>query len=60
MTRLFPGGAVVGNDFRLEFTRTSSGGGRLFEIDAILGVVPEPSQSLLGLLGGAMLLRRRR
>ncbi len=59
LTRLFAGGAVVGDDFRIEFTRTTNGA-RIFEIDAILGVVPEPSTTLLGLLGGAMLLRRRR
>ena len=59
LSRLFADGAVVGDDFRIEFTRTTNGP-RIFEIDAILGVVPEPSSALLGLLGGAMLLRRRR
>ncbi len=59
LTRLFAGGAVVGDDFRIEFTRTTNGA-RIFEIDAILGVVPEPSSTLLAVLGGAMLLRRRR
>jgi len=60
LTRLFAGGAVAGDDFRIEFTRATAGGARIFELDAILGVVPEPSSALLGMLGSAMLLRRRR
>ncbi len=60
VTRLFAGGAVVGDDFRIEFTRTTTGGARLLEIDAILGVVPEPSSMMLGLVGGLVLFRRRR
>ncbi len=62
VTRLFPGGAVVGDDFRIEFTRTTSGGARIFEIDGILGVVPvpEPSSALLGIAGLVAVLRRRR
>ena len=59
VSRLFAGGAVVGDDFRIEFTRTTDAGGRLFELDAITGV-PEPSSALLGMLGGVMLARRRR
>ena len=59
--RLFSGGPVTGNDFRIEFTRTTAGGGRIFEIDAILGVpVPEPASGALVLAGAALALRRRR
>lgn len=39
VTRLLADGAVVGDDFRIEFTRTTSAGGRIFEIDAITGVL---------------------
>ncbi|MDB6154486.1 MAG: hypothetical protein JWL90_2939 [Chthoniobacteraceae bacterium] len=39
VTRIFPDGAVVGDDFRIEFTRTNSTGPRIFEIDAITGVL---------------------
>ena len=39
VTRLFADGAMVGDDFRIEFTRTTSTGGRIFEIDAITGVL---------------------
>ena len=34
-TRQLPDGAVTGDDFRIEFTRTSSAGGRIFDVDAI-------------------------
>ncbi len=37
VTRLFADGAVTGDDFRIEFTRTTSSGGRIFDIDAITG-----------------------
>ncbi len=60
VSRLFPGGTVTGDDFRIEFTRTTSAGGRVFEIDAITGVIPEPSCLLLVFLTGAFSLRRRR
>lgn len=61
VTRLFAGGPVTGDDFRIEFTRTTAAGGRIFEIDAILGVpVPEPSTAALGLAAVALTLRRRR
>lgn len=59
ITRLFAGGAVTGDDFRLEFTRTTSAGGRVFEVDAITGV-PEPSSAALLVLSGTLLARRRR
>ena len=59
VSRLFAGGAVVGDDFRIEFSRTTDAGGRLFEVDAITGV-PEPSSALLGMFGGLLLVRRRR
>ncbi len=37
VTRLFADGAVTGDDFRIEFTRTTSSGGRIFDVDAITG-----------------------
>ena len=37
VTRTFPDGVVTGDDFRIEFTRTMSWGGRLFDVDAITG-----------------------
>ena len=40
--RLFAGGPVTGNHFRIEFTRTTTDGPRISEIDAILGVIPPP------------------
>jgi hypothetical protein len=61
VNRLFAGGPVTGNDFRIEFTRTTAAGGRIFEIDAILGVpIPEPSTITLGLAAAAFAVRRRR
>ena len=60
ITRLFPGGSVVGDDFRIEFTRTTDAGGRLAELDAITGVIPEPSSALLGAFGVAVLGAGRR
>ncbi|MDB6174472.1 MAG: hypothetical protein JWL59_3783 [Chthoniobacteraceae bacterium] len=59
VSRLFAGGAVTGDDFRIEFTRTTQSGGRIFEIDAIVAAVPEPS-ALVALLSGAGLLALRR
>ena len=59
VTHLFSGGAVTGDDFRIEFTRTTGQGGRIFEIDAITTAVPEPGSLALVLLGGAVLARRR-
>lgn len=54
VVRIFNGGAVTGNSFRIELTSTSSAvssptsnGPRIFEIDAIVQVVPEPSSLLL-------------
>ncbi len=58
VTRLFSGGAVTGDDFRIEFTRTTVNGGRIFEVDAI--TVPEPSAALSLLLGAGLLASRRR
>ena len=47
-TRLFADGAIVGSNFRIEFTRTTTTGGRIFQIDAITGpLVP---------LGGNMVI----
>jgi|GEM_PF-1608321 len=40
--RLFAGGPVTGNHFRIEFTRTTTDGPRISEIDAILGVITAP------------------
>ncbi|MBP7951093.1 MAG: PEP-CTERM sorting domain-containing protein [Verrucomicrobiales bacterium] len=60
VARLFSGGAVTGDDFRLEFSRRTGQGGRVFEIDAILGMIPEPGSAALVALAGVMLLRRRR
>ncbi len=37
VTRMFVDGAITGDDFRIEFTRTTSSGGRIFDIDAITG-----------------------
>lgn len=41
VSRLFADGTVTGDDFRIEFTRSASSGGRIYEIDAVAGpVVP--------------------
>lgn len=40
LTRLFATGAVVGDDFRLELTRTSASGPRVVEIDAVTAPLP--------------------
>lgn len=42
VTRLLPAGAVTGERFRLEFTRTTEAGGRVVEMDAITGPLPPP------------------
>ena len=40
-TRMFVDGAFVGSTFRIEMTRTTGSGGRIFQIDAVTGpVVP--------------------
>ena len=49
VTRLFGGGAALADDFRIEFTRTSGSGGRIFEIDAITSV----SSGWLGTVGNS-------
>jgi len=65
-TRLFGAGALIGDDFRLELTRATSGGAnggpRLVEIDAVNAVaVPVPAALPAGLaLMGLTILRRRR
>ena len=60
VSHLFSGGNVTGDDFRIEFTRSSTSGTRVGEIDAILGI-PEPTAALSLLLGaGVVALRRRR
>ncbi len=58
VVRIFSGGVVTGNSFRIELTSTSStvssptsNGPRIFEIDAVVQVVPEPSSLLLFALG---------
>lgn len=57
--RLFSGGAVIGDDFRIEFTR-HNGSQRIFEIDAVNAVVvPEPGACGMLLVGVAWLLCRR-
>jgi len=56
--RVFAGGPVMGDDFRIEFTRKDAFGPRIREINAIL--VPEPSSLLLVSLGCLCLLRRNR
>ena len=60
VTRLFAGGTALADDFRVEFTRTASSGGRLFEIDAItaaatgwLGTVGNNNWSSAGNWAGA-------
>jgi len=59
--RAFDGGALAGDNFEVQLTRSTAGGLRLFEINAI--VVPEPASFTLlitGALGlGLFLLRRR-
>ena len=40
VTRVFADGAVTGDDFRIEFTRTMPWGGRVFDVDAITGPAP--------------------
>lgn len=60
VTRLFAGGVTWGRDFEIAFTRRTPAGGRIFEIDAIVGV-PEPgSLMLLGVAAAGLTLRRRR
>ena len=39
VNRVFAGGTRVGSDFRVELTRTTSGGPRLLEIDALIGPI---------------------
>jgi hypothetical protein len=60
---LFDGGPVIGDDFRIEFTR-ANGSVRVMEIDAVNAViVPEPCSiglCAIGLLAGVRLVRRRR
>jgi len=59
--RFFDGGALSGDDFEVQLTRSSTGGSRIFEINAI--VVPEPASAtlfLLGILGLGLIARRRR
>ena len=67
VNRIFAGGPVTGDNFRIEFTRTAQQGQRIFEINAILApvaAVPEPgSLAIFSMLGVATLLglsRRRR
>ncbi len=55
--RIFAGGPVTGDDFRIELTRSTDEGSRIMEIDAIL---PEPTTVALMGLAGVALLRRRR
>lgn len=61
LNRIFPGGPVWGDDFRVELTRTvGNGGPRIVEIDAI---VPEPASLAmlaLGALGSVLRQSGRR
>ena len=60
VNRLFAGGPVSGDLFRIEFTRSSATGARINEINAIMAPIPEPATiSLLGLTALALLRRRR-
>lgn len=59
--RIFGGGALVGDDFEVQLTRSTLEGPRLFEINAI--VVPEPSSVALLAIGAVVLglfARKRR
>ena len=47
VTRFFAGGTALADDFRIETTRTTGSGGRVFEIDAITSV----STGWLGTVG---------
>ena len=59
ITRFFSGGSATGDDFRMEFTRTTGQGPRLIDIDAILAV-PEPATASLLLGANLFVLPRRR
>jgi len=57
--RVFAGGSLTGDNFEVQFTRSTTAGLRLFEINAI---VPEPTSMALLLIGtvGICLMPRRR
>lgn len=58
LDRIFAGGPVTGDDFRIELTRTSDGGPRIVEINAI---VPEPTTlAMLALAGLCAFTKGRR
>ena len=59
VTHYFNGGSVTGDDFRVEFTRSSTSGVRVKEIDAILAV-PEPTALTSFVIGAVLLTIRRR
>ncbi len=55
---IFP--SVIGDDFRVEFTRTTEPGGRIFEINALdASVVPEPASLMLLGMGVCLTVCRR-
>jgi len=69
LVRIFQGGPVTGDDFRIEVTHKTSPGARIQEINAVLfvepsGVIPEPTAfliwSLLAGLGMGLGWRRRK
>ncbi|MEQ9379301.1 MAG: PEP-CTERM sorting domain-containing protein [Pirellulales bacterium] len=51
--RVFGGGALVGDDFGIQLTRSTAAGSRILEINAI--VVPEPSTIVLLIIGAAFI-----
>ncbi len=62
LQRAFAGGPVSGSQFAIQLTRSTLGGPRIHEINAIV-VVPEPTSLGLiavGLLGAGLISRRRR
>lgn len=59
--RPFSAGVLAGNDFQIEFTRSTAGGLRLFEVNALTAIVPEPSSFVLaGLAAMGLVFHIRR
>jgi hypothetical protein len=57
--RVFAGGPVVGENIRIEFTRTTTQGSRIVEIDALLAPEPSAVAMLAAGIGLLSCIRRR-